>query len=65
MIYGERGGEGFESALFLLAFKAPHRGKIVALIRAGSASLKPKISTARHGLKRSHPEQLFGFAADF
>jgi hypothetical protein len=65
MIYGERGGEDFESALSALALKAPHGGKIVALIKLGSVSLKPKISTACHGLKRSHSGRLPGSAADF
>jgi len=50
MIYGERGGEDFESARSAPALKPPHDGKIVALIRTVSASLKPKITTACHGL---------------
>jgi hypothetical protein len=65
MIYGERGGEDFESAPSALALKGPHGGKIVALIRLGSVSLKPKISTPRHGLKGSPSGRLPGLAADF
>jgi len=65
MIYGERGGEDFESTPSALALKAPHGGKIVALISRASASLKPKISIARHGLKRSHSGLPPGPAVDF
>ena len=65
MIYGERGGEDFESAQSALALKAPYVGKIVALIRVGSVSSKPKISMRCHGFKRSHSERPRSGAADF
>jgi hypothetical protein len=65
MIYGERDGEDFESARLAPAPKTPHGGKIVALIRAVSASLKPKITTVGHGLKGSLGNRRGGAAAGF
>ena len=51
MIYGERGGEDFESVTLGSDPTRLLDGKIVTFITSRSASLKPKISAAPHRLK--------------
>jgi len=49
-IYGESGGEDFDSVTFELVSSALLGGKIFRFIRFRSVPLKPKISAAPHGL---------------
>jgi hypothetical protein len=51
MIYGERGGEDFESVTSKPVTTLLPAGKIISFIRPVTVSLKPKINAAPHGLK--------------